>query len=305
MKQKITKKNRKRKKRSLKRSKMRGGEQTGAVFIDLHDESGLGNQLFIYAAGLAEKTKRDTELYILPVKNNIHTKTDYRPLLFKQGIPVTIGSEIHQRSLKANTLYNDVHLLYGATDKSLEHPNKDVILARKFYQQYEHIAHVILQIRQDCVEYFEKTYPDQKSAISSSDTAFMHIRRGDYLGHGNETPIEYYKRALKKMDTDESIKYLYILSDDLEWCKKEKWPTKKTILGLDQENKDELRVLYIMSLCLAGAIIAPSTFSTWGAILGADQNSASTIIYPLAWTANVYESGNGKRLKFPERWNAL
>lgn len=284
---------------------MKGGEQKPAVFIDLHDESGLGNQLFIYAAGLAEKTKRNTELYILSVKNNIHTKTDYRPLLFKKGIPVTIGSDIHQRSLKATTLYNDVHLLYSATDKSLEHPNKDVILARKFYQQYEHIAHIIPQIRQDCFEYFEKTYSDLKLAISSSNTAFMHIRRGDYLAHGNETQIEYYKRALEKMDTDESIKYLYILSDDLEWCKKEKWPTKKTILGLDQENKDELRALYIMSLCLAGAIIAPSTFSTWGAILGADQNSASTIIYPLDWTTNVYEPGKGKRLKFPERWNAL
>ena len=300
-----TKKYRKRKKISLKRRKMKGGEQKPAVFIDLHDESGLGNQLFIYAAGLAEKTKRNTELYILPVKNNIHTKTDYRGLLLKQGIPVTIGSDIYERSLKATTIYENVHLLYGATDKSLEYPNKDVILARKFYQQYEHIAHVIPQIRKDCLEYFEKTYPDQKSAISSSDTAFMHIRRGDYLVHGNETHVDYYKRALEKIDADKSIKYLYILSDDLEWCKKEKWPTNKTIIGLDQENKDELQALYIMSLCLAGAIIAPSTFSTWGVILGADQNSASTIIYPLDWTTNVYEPGKGKRLKFPERWNAL
>jgi hypothetical protein len=302
MKNKGTKKYRKRKNRSLKQYKMRGGKQP-AVFIDLHE--GLGNQLFIYAAGLAEKLKRNTELYIMPATNNTHTTTDYRPLLFKRGIPITIGSDEHKRISTAVTLYENIDRFYNGIDKSLEHSNKDVILSRKWYQQYEHIAHVIPQIRQDCFEYFEKTYPDQKSEISSSDTAFMHIRRGDYLGHGNETQIDYYKRALEKIDADKSIKYIYILSDDLEWCKKEKWPTKKTILGLDQENKDELRALYIMSLCLAGAIIAPSTFSSWGVILGADQNPESTIVYPLDWTTNVYEPGKAKRMKFPERWNAL
>ena len=57
-----------------------------------------------------------------------------------------------------------------------------------------------------------------------------------------------------------------------------------------------------MSLCLAGACISASTFSTWGAILGADQNEKSTIIYPKTWSVS---HSNSSAQKFPGRWKMI
>ena len=62
--------------------------------------------------------------------------------------------------------------------------------------------------------------------------------------------------------------------------------------------------MYLMSLCKGGAIISNSTFSSWGAILGADEMPDSIIIYPKAWC-----TGDSSRIHFPvtigNKWLAI
>ena len=95
---------------------------------------------------------------------------------------------------------------------------------------------------------------------------------------------------------DAGVEKIYLLSDDLEWCKK-----KFDGLGLIPfEEEDELKTLYLMSLCKGGAVISPSTFSAWGAILGPDENKKATIVYPNKWI-----EGKKNRLDFPAWWHGI
>jgi hypothetical protein len=67
------------------------------------------------------------------------------------------------------------------------------------------------------------------------------------------------------------------------------------------EGLNELQTLYAMMLCEAGAVISNSTFSSWGAMLGADKNTKSTIVYSKTWiTAFPGEPPNP--LRFREEW---
>ena len=127
----------------------------------------------------------------------------------------------------------------------------------------------------------------------------MHVRRGDYDALNFSLPAKYYQDALDLLMQNKNIKYLYVLSNDIKWCKEHTWNTHDVEIKF-VDNLDELYSMYLMSLCMAGAIISGSTFSTWGVFLGAYQNKDATIIYPSQWME--YKSNV---LKLPKEWIRL
>jgi hypothetical protein len=64
------------------------------------------------------------------------------------------------------------------------------------------------------------------------------------------------------------------------------------------DEPDELNGLALMSLCRGGAIIGNSTYSWWGAMLGAEPAGAQ-IIYPTLWFSDA------KPALFPSHWTRL
>jgi hypothetical protein len=119
---------------------------------------------------------------------------------------------------------------------------------------------------------------------------FIHVRRGDYL----DNPIhwvqgqEYYETSLAVFP---SLSRWFVLSDDIAWCK-----TQACFKGCEViDEPDELVGMAFMSLCHGGAIIANSTYSWWGAMLGAELNH-SPIVYPSKWLSDE------KPDLFPENW---
>ena len=61
---------------------------------------------------------------------------------------------------------------------------------------------------------------------------------------------------------------------------------------------DELLTLAAMSLCEGGAVIANSTFSWWGAMLGAEKAGAP-VFYPGRWYKDVQPA------LFPASWTQI
>jgi hypothetical protein len=86
----------------------------------------------------------------------------------------------------------------------------------------------------------------------------------------------------------------FILSDDIEWCKKN--------ISIDNsilvEESDTLLSMALMSEIRGGAIIANSTFSWMGAYLGCGTKPNS-VIYPKIWIHG------GTPDLFPEEWIGL
>jgi len=98
-------------------------------------------------------------------------------------------------------------------------------------------------------------------------TAFLHVRLGDYriLPHHQVNLLLYYKKAMESFPTD--TRFL-VFSDEPK--------TAATLPVFHErcvfvEEADELKSLWLMSLCSAGAITANSTFSWWGAFFGRQQ----------------------------------
>ncbi len=120
------------------------------------------------------------------------------------------------------------------------------------------------------------------------------MRRGDYLtapvGFSTLDYKSYYLSALAQARKENCPRRWLVLSDDITWCK-DNLPPLEFI-----DEPDELVGLALMSLCHGGAIIANSTYSWWGAMLGPKD---TPVIYPKIWLQNTVP------LIFPTQWLAL
>jgi hypothetical protein len=295
----------KRNKRTRRRGRktQRGGEEK-CLFVSFPPDSGLGNLLWAYAAAVDIKMKNGSQLCLLPYTNK-HSGNDYRKILFKQGRSVET-EEAKGRLGSAKRLLGDMKLVSTESHKEWkytpagENSGRNTVVGDAYFQNYKSIEAAIPTIRKDCAEVFAERYPGFKDTIKPT-SAFMHVRKGDYkeeLSLNND----YYMRGLSMLDGVPDITDIYIVSDDIAWCKQQGWASTKLQWFDDPEDsKDELKTMYLMSLCLAGACISASTFSSWGAMLGADGNEASTIIYPSSWITGRQSS----ELMFPSRWKNI
>jgi len=260
--------------------------------------------MFVYAAAIVAKEKIGAQLCLLPY-TNLHSDKDYRTILFKQGKPVEPLSE-KERIDGAKRLSSEMTLESTEAHKdwdytpSHENSGRNTIIGDSYFQNYNSVKLAIPILRKDSADVFAERYAGFKDTIKPT-SAFIHVRKGDYE-ELNSLNNEYYIRGLSMLDSIDTITDIYIVSDDIAWCKVQGWTSSK-IRWFDNpdDEKDELKTMYLMSLCLAGACISASTFSTWGAILGADQNESSTIIYPSTWISGRPSS----ELKFPERWKNI
>ncbi len=123
-----------------------------------------------------------------------------------------------------------------------------------------------------------------KSIIASRPCISVHIRRGDYLNHpdiyGGICTPEYYANALQMVKDDYLNPLILTFSDDPTWV-----VDNFDFQGIDHivvdwnKGRQSYLDMYLMSLC-SSSIIANSTFSYWGALLGTEKDK---VIYPKNW----------------------
>lgn len=139
--------------------------------------------------------------------------------------------------------------------------------------------------------------------IKSNYTVSLHVRRGDYLvparieTYGKACGIGYYKKALEIVRKKEEKSLILIFSDDIPWVKE----NLNVLSNFDcvyvdwNKGADSYLDMYLMSLCDA-SIIANSTFSYWGAMLG---NNKDFVIRPKIWVGEWVPD------IFPDNWIAI
>lgn len=241
---------------------------------------GLGNQLFIYAAALTFKKKFNVDIFLLnDSSTKKHSKYDYREFM-KGTIPIENSDEIVIHATKfgfsnsedASGFYNDDEIPVDEDTYLLFSPH--------YFQNFPKIKDVIPDVKDALNSLFSYKYGEP--IIERNSTAFIHVRRGDYLSikvanKDIALSLDYYNKGLDILNTNTAITTIYIFSDDISWCREQAWNTSKSLVFFD--DPDELKTLYMMSQCWAGAVISNSTFSLWGVFLGAYER-AETIVYP-------------------------
>ena len=242
-------------------------------------QGGLGNQLFQWAATKALSIKHNTDYafdfsYFNSNQWNLELNK-FKKIILKK----------HNESISLNIVTDDFYFKKIENDSLLD----------GYWQSEKYFNEIDCLIREDLkIENNIKEYIVNKYSILNENTVSLHVRRGDYINLQNFHPlqtIDYYKNAYDTIN-ENSINVL-ILSDDVNWCKKNiKFNNTSYI-----ENETNIVDLYIMSLCKHN-IIANSSFSWWGAWL--NENKNKKIVCPINWFGKETNIYTGDIV--PEKW---
>ena len=250
-------------------------------------QGGLGNQLFQYTAGLTLQASLGGTLWLTPQEENSHSKRDYRIGLMRRGKAIGPDGIPHA----SNRAWHP----QGPFDEWTPNSFKGIqaLYTKGYYQYLPVIQDQIALVREDLLARLTPVRQGiaQKYKIHSPrQTAFIHVRRGDYLNLDPTTfwtqGPEYYVPAIAEAKARMAgPRRWLIISDDPTWCRGQNWlPAGAEVV----DEPDEILGLLLMSLCEGGAIIANSTYSWWGAMLGAGRaGTAAPVVYPRRWIGTV------------------
>lgn len=223
---------------------------------------GLGNQLFQLAATWSISETCGAGYFIKPCLQTKHSDIFYMDNLFKKWSHLMAPPALPR-----------------------------AVSMRGYFQD-----HTLIQPRY--AEFVEQLcwdgYDSLRGYDEIDDSAFLHVRGGDYLQEGfkqihHVDLSEYYKTALERCS---DVKHYYLFTNDLEYLDSLNWfdDVRHTVV----RGENEIHDLFLMSQCARGGIAANSTFSWWGLYL--DRNRDHLVI-PERWF-NVAKPSEG--YYFPE-----
>jgi hypothetical protein len=228
---------------------------------------GLGNKLFQIAHLLGYCNKYGYTPYIDDKLININNQTTVDWSYFIRGID---KREID--SVKVP----DPHECYGTY---FDEPNFGRNVAFHGYYQTEKYFKKItgkILVQFGCPD--EKRDEFLKKYPGISNSYFLHVRRGDYVGNPHHfiNLSNYYNKCLAAISPElNSGTPLFVFSDDIPYCRE---MFKNININITFIEDNEINSLWIMSLCGKGGICANSTFSWWGGWL--NENSDKKVFFP-------------------------
>lgn len=272
---------------------------------------GLGNQLFIYFAGLflskklntnlvcdtsfldSDRTKHGVSITSFILEGEFSQKTKWSLSTAKVLDRFTAG--LSSKSSLFMKFYQKVTKYYQCTgvgyDPGLEKINRSVTL-KGYFQTWRYI--LALEEKYKVPLRIQNPSPWFSQLVLIAQQTFpivIHIRHGDYLEDINSfigvLGPTYYQKALDEIRKADIGGPIWVFSDDIE--------SAKRILNLElnenvvwivaPEGTNPAEELALMQY--GGAhIIANSTFSWWGAYL---SQSTKLVIAPSSWFKNQSE----------------
>jgi len=283
--------------------------------------SGLGNQLFCYAAGRALAERLGTSLILdcrdpdRPVyldryainaqflrdgPSNVRVR--YAKLQRRYGIVVAEIYRLFPRLTRVDGQIFRVFEERGPFTHAREFGSvKGAIYLNGYWQSFRYFDDVCSIIRAELQPKADLNEPNKRwlDAIRGRGNSIcVHVRRGDYLktGLGLCSPAYYKNAAAVMRDRVGNDATFFVFSDDLPWCRNH-LPINDPVFieGNDDDPVSELR---LMAAC-RHHIIANSTFSWWAAWLGHHEQQVA--IAPEPWISIVSRCPD----LIPSNWTKL
>ena len=282
------------------------------VFLTIHCQGGLGNQLFQFIIGyiLAKKNKINLRINIESFNSyDRQYELDKFPEVHKLNIPKIknnyiffkiffyLNSKLY-KILKILEIYKHINFFFFKKIEFEKSPfifNGDLLKKKivknvsvigffqseKYFINYKKI--VLKLFRFPKIK--DKLVQKHLNLIKNKNSVAIHIRRGDYLNNLKARHFHgilgenYYKKSINFIKKKLKNPIFFIFSDDIELVKKTLpfFNNKKYIFT---NAKSSINDLYLMSNC-KHFIIANSTFSWWGAWLS--KNKHKIVCAPKRW----------------------
>lgn len=259
-------------------------------------KGGLGNQMFQVVAAMIYGKETGKQVVLPREQDHIHRihQEPYETSVF-QGFDM-IQTQIDSLSMYALcqngfTMYPGEPVFEPWTPLQ----TSGSILLHGYFQTYPPIEkHKDLIVNQ-----FLKGLETYRKVARKTHIG-IHVRRGDYLKFTDVFPIlgpSYYCRAFQEIEKRVTGEKLFrIFSDDIAWCRdQDVFQSLPNVEFVDE--KDEIKTLCEMIACEGGFVCANSSFSWWGAYLGAFQAGAPCIV-PDDWMNMNTNIGD----LFPSEW---
>lgn len=265
------------------------------IIVDI--PGGFGNQLFGYAFGYALSREVDEECELCihtPFQDSGITwelQIDKLKIEYDKRITYHWGRRIVDRAF-LNRIKKKINTGFRTKvvreDKSYEMCDYLKLLSEKknviFYGNWEN-EKFFKKYRKDLIEMLNNKNERNDSvmkiindAMERPDSVGMHVRMGDKAEMGISLSETHYNGCIDEICKHIKEPYIYVISDDVEWCR-EKLKSQKATLVYPEYYSDN-RVLddwLILKSC-NNHIVANSTFSWWAAWLS--QNDNQIVICP-------------------------
>ena len=258
---------------------------------------GLGNQMFQYAFYLSllnkgKPAKIDLSWYDY---YNAHNGFELRDI-FCLDFAVASKEEINDVFGAGYSLVDRVVRKFNISpyiymqgvidgvcyDETLYGKNKGVFIG--YYQSEKYFSEISDEVKR--IFSFPLVDIDDKNSlfiktVKNEESVSVHIRRGDYVNNSiymNVCDLSYYTTAINYIKTRYNNPHFYIFSNDIKWCKENLVENAEFIDW--NYNRNSFYDMLLMRHC-KHHIIANSSFSWWGAWLGADEDGLT--IAPRKW----------------------
>lgn len=263
----------------------RSSSANGAV--EIVPKGGLGNQLFIWAAGLAVARRHESRL----VADVTAIRPDPQRVLelqtFNSGIASFLTTSTPARRLiprRTRTIVEadfryDPHVAAAPRSARLE----------GYFQSWRYFADILPEVTERCLtmstptRWFSETAEELRTG--QSGMVVVHMRFGDYEKpevarlHGRTSPA-YFSRAIEHVFAEGHRGRLVVFSDDAAQAAAKLGRDDAEYLTPPPESPP-IESIALMALGSAH-IISNSTFGWWGATL-ARQHQGATVVAPDPW----------------------
>ena len=231
---------------------------------------GIGNRLFQLACAKEYAYKKNKQIVFFLPKSGKTDHGDFENIfnLFPEIPILETESRWHTYNEKKDGLYDYEELL----------DYNDNIVISGYRQSHKYFSNIKIEPNFENIIKKERIiYLNEKYLLNKEKLFFIHIRLGDFciLPHHQINIKKYYSNALKNIPKDSSV---ILFSDDIKMILNTNFISIQNMIICEEQN--EIEALYIMSNCLAGGIVANSTFSYWGAYLAKQKYSSFIGYYP-------------------------
>jgi hypothetical protein len=280
-------------------------------------QGGLGNQMFQYALGRKLALKNQTQLKL--DLSLLHDRTPSKQAVFRDFDLDIFDIDFHLATQEEILYFNGKrgkNVIQKAQNvlKNKLLPKKLVIeKGRQFHpevlntkdnkclagswQSYLYFEDIKDTLKKEFVikeSFLCDTFFEYKKQIETTEVAVsLHVRRGDYVTNEFYNDIlgvlnvDYYEKALLKLNLNKSETKVFVFSDDIDWCKKNLGFNFETIFVEQDKSKNGVASdLALMMLCKHN-IISNSSFAWWGAWLGMAKDKK--VIAPINWVNKKYK----------------
>ena len=264
-------------------------------------QGGVGNQLFVLAAGLAQALRLGVPLQLetgrlnLTSSRHVRRELEISTLLPHLDYPVSLiqtphtavsalGRQIVLR-LPGGRYLREPRLDYWP---EVEQALPGQILSG-YFQSPSYFTHGAEAKMRGAL-----TALSAELGVASSDQVFMHMRRGDYLltrhqGYHGLASLDYFDRAARLVRHVQPQSRFRVFSDSPELIPAEFLNYWDAELDREQNELSPLHALLLLA-SNSGLIMSNSSFSWWAAWLANQRHPDATFIAPRPWLANGYSA---------------